>query len=156
MSDDIVVGVDESPSGRAALVWAAQRARQTGARLRAIHVLGGAEARELYASPVVTSRVIPDEDVPDPARTRDVRELFAGLDPEPSWTLQFAQGHPGQVMVDESNGAAMLVLGTREHRGFGRLVNGSVSHFCISRASCPVIGVPTPTARAGAVRPGRR
>ena len=41
MRNEIVVGLDDSPSGKAALQWAAQQAKITGAALRAVHGLGG-------------------------------------------------------------------------------------------------------------------
>lgn len=139
---DIVVGIDDSPSAWAGLTWAASYARRTGARLRAIHVLEHIEARELYAEPVMGTFVYPDAEALDPVWTVRSRMVFARLAPEPSWTLQFAQGHPGLVMVEESREAELLVLGTREHRGLGRLLNGSVSHYCLNHAACPVVAVP--------------
>jgi len=39
MKGEIVVGLDDSPSSRAALDWAAAQARSVGAVLRAVHVL---------------------------------------------------------------------------------------------------------------------
>ena len=39
MRNEIVVGLDDSPSGKAALDWAAEQARSVGAVLRAVHVL---------------------------------------------------------------------------------------------------------------------
>jgi nucleotide-binding universal stress UspA family protein len=36
---EIVVGLDLSPSARAALDWAAEQARATGRTLRAVHVI---------------------------------------------------------------------------------------------------------------------
>ena len=152
MTKDIVVGIDESPSAWAALTWAASHARATGARLRAIHVLEAREARELYEIAVLGTHVYPDTDDLDPAWTERGRRVFAEIAPEPSWTLQFGQGHPGRIMVDESRDAEMLVVGTGEHRGLGRLVNGSVSHFCVNHAFCPVVAVP---ATADAAAPGR-
>jgi nucleotide-binding universal stress UspA family protein len=143
MDTDIVVGLDDSPSAWAAVTWAASYARSTGARLRAVHVLERPEAWEAYASPAASTVVFPDADALDPVWTVRARGVFAKLDPEPTWTLQFAKGHPGQVMVDTSRNASLLVLGTREHRGLGRLLNGSVSHYCINHAACPVVAVPS-------------
>jgi nucleotide-binding universal stress UspA family protein len=37
--NEIVVGLDESPSSKAALNWAAEQARSVGAVLRAVHAL---------------------------------------------------------------------------------------------------------------------
>ncbi|HEX3198434.1 MAG TPA: universal stress protein [Propionibacteriaceae bacterium] len=39
MRDEIVVGLDDSPSSKAALDWAAEQAKSTGAALRAVHAL---------------------------------------------------------------------------------------------------------------------
>jgi nucleotide-binding universal stress UspA family protein len=39
MRNEIVVGLDNSPSGKAALEWAAGQAMSAGAVLRAVHVL---------------------------------------------------------------------------------------------------------------------
>jgi nucleotide-binding universal stress UspA family protein len=38
-----------------------------------------------------------------------------------------------------------LVVGTREHVGLERLVTGSVSHYRLSHAECPVAAVPPST-----------
>jgi nucleotide-binding universal stress UspA family protein len=45
-------------------------------------------------------------------------------------------------MVAESKNADLLVLGAREHRGMERLLIGSVGHYCLNHASCPVVSVP--------------
>jgi hypothetical protein len=34
------------------------------------------------------------------------------------------------------------VVGTREHVGLGRLLVGSISHYCLTHATCPVVAVP--------------
>ena len=39
MRHEIVVGLDKSPSGPAALKWAAEQPRSLGTGLRAVHVL---------------------------------------------------------------------------------------------------------------------
>jgi nucleotide-binding universal stress UspA family protein len=141
---EIVVGIDDSPSGRAAMRWAAAHARSNGAALRAIHVVAFPQAHDMYAYPVVADYVYPD-----PGRLEDRYRLpslrvFEEVHPEPNWTLQFAQGHAGRIMVGESKNADLLVLGAREHRGMERLLVGSVGHYCLNHASCPVVSVPVP------------
>ncbi len=143
MQGDIVVGLDDSASARAAATWAASHARSTGAPLRAVHVLERAEAWEAYEAPGSSTVVYPDAGALDPVWTVRARKAFARLDPEPSWSLQFAKGYPAETMVAVSKDASLLVLGAREHRGLGRLVHGSVSHYCIDHATCPVVAVPT-------------
>jgi nucleotide-binding universal stress UspA family protein len=70
-------------------------------------------------------------------------------------------GPPGEVLVDRSRGAELLVIG---HRGRGAMTSavlGSVGLHCVLHAACPVTIVPLATAAgrsepvaAGAV--GRR
>jgi nucleotide-binding universal stress UspA family protein len=70
-----------------------------------------------------------------------VASVFDAIQPEPGWRLQFFSGEAGPALVAESVGAALAVVGTREHLGIGRLVSGSVSHCCLSHAQCPVVAV---------------
>jgi nucleotide-binding universal stress UspA family protein len=44
----------------------------------------------------------------------------------------------------QSEEADLLVVGTGDHVGLGRLLVGSVSHYCLSHAKCPVVAVPAP------------
>ena len=71
-----------------------------------------------------------------------VKAAFAAVRPEKGWELQFMPNDAGPVLVAESRSASMLVIGTREHTGFGRFLVGSVSHYCLSHAHCPVLAVP--------------
>ena len=50
----------------------------------------------------------------------------------------------GGSWVGESKDARLLVLGARGHRGLERLLVGSVGHYCLSHAFCPVVWVPAP------------
>jgi nucleotide-binding universal stress UspA family protein len=54
------------------------------------------------------------------------------------------------VLLEQSRSARMLVIGTREHVGVGRIVHGSVSHFCLDNANCPVAAHPFPPATSAA------
>jgi nucleotide-binding universal stress UspA family protein len=68
--------------------------------------------------------------------------VFDSVLPELGWELKFFSGEAGPILVAESVGAALLVVGTKEHVGIGRLIFGSVSHYCLSHAKCPVVAVP--------------
>jgi nucleotide-binding universal stress UspA family protein len=146
----IVVGLDESSSSRAALEWAAKHARLTGRVLRAVHVLdwpyGLDEADVMPGRP--TGRILTHEEIEDLYRGRITR-LFDELHPKPDWLMQFAQGEVGPALVHQAERAALLVVGTREHVGLGRLLSGSVSHYCLSHALCPIVAVPAPSPLAG-------
>jgi nucleotide-binding universal stress UspA family protein len=115
---EIIVGVDDSPSARAAIRWAAAYARSTGAVLRAIHVVAWPATHEMYAYPVVADHIYPDASQLEDGERLPSMRVFEEVHPEPNWTLQFAQGDTGHIMVGESKKADLLVLGAREHRGY--------------------------------------
>jgi nucleotide-binding universal stress UspA family protein len=53
-------------------------------------------------------------------------------------------GDPAAVLVRRSEGADMLVVGSRGHGGFERLLVGSVSEKCVRHATCSVIVIRPP------------
>ena len=74
----------------------------------------------------------------------EISHLFASVQPEPGWTLKCFAGDPGPVLRSQAMDAELLVVGTGEHVGLGRLLVGSVSHQCLTHATCPVVAVPAP------------
>ena len=140
--DAIVVGVDDSPQARAALRWAAETARSSGSSLVGVHVLPWPQAHDVYAYSVVADQVYPDPAELEAMYRTPSEQVFAEIDPEPGWTLRFAQGHAGHILVEESRDARMLVLGAREHTGLMRLLNGSTGHYCLNHAACAIVSVP--------------
>ena len=134
----IVVGLDDSPSGRAALRWAAQHALLAGSVLRAIHVLDWPYSS---ATPSVDITPATMDEIESAYRT-NITNVFQEIDPRPDWSMEFLRGEPGPVLVRKAKDAQLLVIGTREHVGLGRLLVGSISHYCLSHASCPVVAVP--------------
>ena len=78
------------------------------------------------------------------AYVTSITQVFDDIAPRPDWLIQFA-AEPGPFLVRQSRDAQLLVVGTREHAGLGRLLVGSISHYCLSRAVCPVVAVPALT-----------
>lgn len=140
-SDEIVVGLDDSPSGRQALSWAAALARCSGERVRALHLLGWPLGYVPKNYPTPPVKYLPPDQI-DREYRAGIADLFKLGDPEPGWHLEFAEGHPGKALVRESETSALLVVGTQEQVGLGRLLLGSVSHYALNHASCPVVAVP--------------
>ena len=136
----IVVGLDDSRSARAALHWAAGYARRTGLGLRAVHALS-------WPFGVISPGLEDADAAPVLRRSRGDRSpsitaVFDEIHPRPDWLIQFARGDAGPVLVRQSQDASLLVIGTPEHVGLGRLVAGSVGHYCLSHATCPLVAVP--------------
>jgi nucleotide-binding universal stress UspA family protein len=143
--NEIVVGLDDSPSGKAALSWAAEHAIRTQTVLRAVHVLDWPYGANDTASPSSRGRRNLTFEEAQEAYVASITKVFDDIAPRPDWLIQFATGEPGPVLVRQSRDAQLLVVGTREHVGLGRLLVGSISHYCLSRAACPVVAVPAIT-----------
>ena len=141
MTPEIVVGLDDSSSARAALRWASDQARRTGMVLRAVHALSwpfGVRSPGLDSD---MERHLSFDEV-DALYRAGITAVFDEINPRPDWLIQFARGDAGPVLVRQSRNASLLVIGTPEHVGLGRLIVGSVGHYCLSHAACPLVAVP--------------
>jgi len=129
----IVVGIDGSPPSLDALRWAGHFAAVFGAQL---NVVTSWEYPPSYG----WSSIAPEW---DPARDMakvlndSVLAVF-GDRPPANMTLQVYEGGPAKVLLDASQDAVMLVVGSRGHGGFAGLLLGSVSANVAEHASCPV------------------
>jgi hypothetical protein len=78
----IVVGLDDTPTARAALRWAGSQARLTGATVRAVHVIDWPIGIEAFGSVEVgEDGRLPEEKVSGPYR-RGIRRVFEEASPE--------------------------------------------------------------------------
>lgn len=139
----IVVGVDGSPNGTAALRWAIEQATATGAALEVVHAwhppyVGG----EPYVfSPVPWDDCLRAAEV-TLDRAVDLVDLSGLADP-PERIL--VDGSAAHAVVEVSGGASMVVVGARGTGGFAGLLLGSVSDQVARHAHCPVVVVPSGT-----------
>jgi nucleotide-binding universal stress UspA family protein len=137
----ILVGLDLSPSSRAALQWAAEQARLTGRRLFAINAVPIPPSLAPIGILGMSESAMEVSDIDVPFREA-VSAVWDSVRPELGWTLEFVLDDPGPALVTRSAEAALLVVGTHEHVGLARLVSGSVSRYCLSHAKCPTVIVP--------------
>lgn len=124
----VVVGVDGSPSARAALAAGAEEARLVGARLEVVTAYPPAE--ELRAGAVATA-------------SEEVSLLLAsdGGTDRPPIDVVAEEGPAAEVLVRRAAGSHLLVVGSRGTGAPPGLVLGSVALRSVERAECPVMVV---------------
>jgi nucleotide-binding universal stress UspA family protein len=136
---EIVVGVSGSPASGLALRWAAEEARLRGAPLRIVHTWEVPSGEAMVAG--TAFREATEKEALE--RAMHWVETALGTQDVPG-TVDIVEGPAAAVLVGRSRHAALLVVGTQESRGLHRLITGSVSHFCVSHATCPVVAIPAP------------
>ncbi len=130
----IVVGVDGSASSIAALNWAAHQADLTGSRLDAVTAWQ-------WPSKYQWTRTPPDYDpAGDTQKSVDaIIDEVRSAHPSVPIQSEVVEGHPARVLVDESEGAELLVVGSRGRGEFPGMLLGSVSQHCATSAHCAVV-----------------
>jgi nucleotide-binding universal stress UspA family protein len=137
---EIVVGFDGSVDSQVALEWAVAEAERWKAPVTAVTVvprmvtvgagapmLGPVDREALQAMGEVT-RAAADK---------------AAVGHEVSIKVRAIAGVPAEELLHASAGADLLVVGSRGHGGFARLLLGSVSSQCVHHTGCPVVVVPS-------------
>lgn len=148
----IVVGVDPSPCGAAALDWALTEAVATGASLLAVQAWAlRAYAVEAFmnASPQVDAVEAIQVQLEADEQLKLAVERIPGSDTVVC-TARAVCGPAAQVLLDQAADAAMIVLGSRSHRALSRAVLGSVTSSVLHHATVPVVVVPERGAVDGA------
>jgi nucleotide-binding universal stress UspA family protein len=137
----IVVGVDGSDASRAAMQWAYNEAAHHGASLTAV------AAWHPPSLPLGTGygQSMPPEGY-ETQPERDARELLEKLtddleprEPAVDVRISISKGSPAKVLIDMSQGADLVVVGSRGRGGFAGMLLGSVSQHVVAHAACPVV-----------------
>ncbi len=153
--DRIVVGVDESAGGRAALRFALLDAARRGAD---VEIVAAFEPPEYWPAvlggppPAGSGRTLDEvrETVwSDTVRVADEVEadLVEILGRVPSVAVTAAAGGAADVLLHAARNADLLVVGHRGRGSFTRIMLGSVSLQCVLHAHCPVTVVRADRAR---------
>ena len=137
--NEIVVGVDESEAGRAALVWALEQAVLRGATVLAVNVWSHEPLSDFaFTTPDEVregSRKLLEEAV---AFARERVPAAVGVQ------TRSVSGSPSVRLLEADEDATMLVVGS--HRGglLREVMLGSCSAACIRHAIVPVVVIPPP------------
>jgi nucleotide-binding universal stress UspA family protein len=134
----IIVGVDGSPSSKAALAWAVQQAELTGGTVEAVIAWQYPLAFATSYAPIGS---LSDTDFAATAEKllgQAINETVDSSSPvKVSATAR--HGNAAQLLLDAARGADLLVVGSRGHGGFTEALLGSVSQHCVHHAPCPVV-----------------
>lgn len=141
-SKEIVVGIDGSAPSVAALEFAFDHAARTGL---SVHVIHAWEMPSVVARSAAPNLAAPEllHDFKG-AAARSTAEVLAGFRQKHLDVRVVAdpqQGHAGRRLVEASEHAALVVIGSRGHGGFVGLMLGSVSHYVGHHAHAPVVVV---------------
>jgi nucleotide-binding universal stress UspA family protein len=134
--EHILVGIDGSAESRAALAWAIGQAESKKASIRALMVVedptpnmwiphGAADGRLKSARQHLARIVRP----------------FTNEHPKVDLEQEVCEGPPAKVLLEEAEGADLLVVGTRGRGAIAGALLGSVSLHCVAQAPCPVVVV---------------
>jgi nucleotide-binding universal stress UspA family protein len=125
---------DGSPESRRALDWAARLARSSSSRLRVITV----HAPTAYGG-IGFAAVTMDPAIRD-GLEQEQSAAIAAIDGPVEAIL--SDGDPGRTLVEASQEADILIMGSRGHGRVRAALLGSVSHYVIRHAACPVVILP--------------
>ena len=137
----IVVGVDGSDGSRAAVHWAFELAQERGSELLLVSVWTPPPAQ--IAHPFDSVPWGTDVDLSGAAEQalQEMLQAVVGDQKDVKVKTQVASGNAAKVLIDLSQDADLLVVGSRGHGGFAGMLLGSVSQHAAAHASCPVVVV---------------
>ncbi|NMH99315.1 universal stress protein [Pseudonocardia acidicola] len=139
-SGTIVVGVDGSAESRAALRHALEDAARRTARVRVVSVFQPPEYWAIaygMAAPPTPEEVAADVETSTEEMVAAVVAEHPGLARVPV-DIRALAGAPAKTLIDQAQGAQLLVLGHRGRGGFTSALLGSVGMQCVLHAACPV------------------
>ncbi|NQU37124.1 MAG: universal stress protein, partial [Actinobacteria bacterium] len=138
----VVVGIDGSADGDAALTWAASEARRTGCSLHVIHAWAFPEmpAGSLAGTiPWLNDNGAQLTSLAEDTLKEAIARCSIAAD-DLSLTQEASCGYASEVLTAAAHDrrAELLVVGTRGLGGFAKMMLGSVAHQCLHHAGCPV------------------
>jgi nucleotide-binding universal stress UspA family protein len=130
----IVVGIDGSSESVRALDWAITQAQQSGATLDIVTAW-------MFPMAIGYAFTTTVEEVRQQARSLvdDAISHVADVAPDVVVRGEANEQPPGPALVEASQGADLLIVGSRGMGGFEEMLVGSVGHYCMRRAPCSVV-----------------
>lgn len=155
----IVVGVDGSRESMAALRWAVEEARFRGAYVETVYVFQNTPSWRLYGyqqGRLADAHDEPHENLLTLEKHGDAHRLVdrmvdnvAGTSDVGIESVMVEDRYPAHVLVELSEGAEMLVVGSHGRSSASEMLLGSVSHYCATHARCPIVIIRQPPRSRG-------
>jgi nucleotide-binding universal stress UspA family protein len=132
----VLVGVDGSPEARAALAWAVREARSRRCPVTAVGAWLPLSAPPMGSTPGATD----DAGARAEAVSHYVDEALASIDVgDVEVRREVVMAPAAAALLERTDDAELIVIGSRGLGGFGDLLLGSVSRQVATHASCPVV-----------------
>ena len=135
----IVVGVDGSASALHAAGWAANEAARRGVPLRLVH---GVDVSVYIAAdigrPSASTNFFEVLESDGRRRLAEAEAMVRQAHPQLEVAVDLLSGHPVPLLIDLSQTARLMVLGSRGLGGFSGILAGSTAVALVTHGHCPV------------------
>jgi nucleotide-binding universal stress UspA family protein len=138
----VVVGIDGSAQSIRACRWALRNGPNLGGH---VHILGAwFVPKTILITPTYVEADYGRE--AEKAFLEAVEQCLEGLDTsQVEFSTQLIENHPRHALLEASDGAAALVIGTHGHGNrYPGMHLGSTASYLVHHATCPVIVIPEP------------
>ncbi|WP_067901362.1 universal stress protein [Nocardia vaccinii] len=139
----VVVGVDGSRAGEAAVGVAFEEAAERDTGLLAVYACHDLNSG-LYAADPYVLYSVPEIEVSEHAVLAERLAGWHGKYPDVPVTRQVLMSDPVTALLDSAKSAQLLVVGSRGRDGFLGALLGSTSNSLVQHAQCPVMVVHPP------------
>jgi len=142
----VVVGVDGTPAGEAAIAFAFEEASVRRTELVAVHAWSELVLETAFAGSAAALDFAPLEQL----AAETLAERLAGWQekyPDVRVTREVVRERPTHALLTHAGHAQLLVVGSRGRGGFTGLLLGSTSQHLLQHAPCPVAVVRTASPR---------
>jgi nucleotide-binding universal stress UspA family protein len=139
-SGPVVVGVDGSPNSEQAIAVAFEEASLRGAALVAVHAWNDVT----YEDTRGTARILTQASTLEEVEQRLLTERLAGWHekyPDVEIRPRLVHDRPRHVLLEASETAQLVVVGSHGRGGFTGMLLGSTSQALVQHAQCPVLVV---------------
>jgi nucleotide-binding universal stress UspA family protein len=147
MKPTILVPYDFGPPARAALAWAADLQKSTGAGpLQLIHAVS---ALTVVPSDLPVGALLPTEDEMK-AFEKKMNDAARALGAKAIARVAVGASTLGDIVLEQARAldADLIVMGTHGHGAVKRLILGGVADHVVRHAACPVVTVRSAEAEA--------